>query len=166
MTPEFSRPVPADRIGGGGVSSVVEATQAERRAIAERLRIPAVHALRCAFTLSRGADSARGEIVARGELRAVVVQTCVVSGDDFESEVMDDFRIRFVHAGTETDTDVDEDDELPYEHGMIDLGDAAVEQLALNLDPYPRKPGAELPGEAEELRASPFAALAARKQNN
>ena len=44
--------------------------------------------------------------------------------------------------------------------GTIDLGEAAAEQLALALDPYPRAPGAVLEME-EEPEAAPFAALAA-----
>ena len=42
---------------------------------------------------------------------------------------------------------------------VLDLGEAAAEQLALSLDPYPRAPGAELPEVATEAEANPFAAL-------
>jgi hypothetical protein len=42
---------------------------------------------------------------------------------------------------------------------MIDLGEATTEQLALALDPFPRKPGAEIPPEAKEAPEGPFAAL-------
>jgi uncharacterized metal-binding protein YceD (DUF177 family) len=51
--------------------------------------------------------------------------------------------------------------------GAIDLGELAAEELALNLDPYPRKPGAELAAELGSVQPeneqrsgdSPFAAL-------
>jgi hypothetical protein len=43
---------------------------------------------------------------------------------------------------------------------MLDLGEAAAEQLALALDPYPRKPDARLLGAAEDPPGFPFAALA------
>ena len=49
----------------------------------------------------------------------------------------------------------------PMVDGAVDLGEAAAEQLALALDPYPRAPGAvfePLP-EAEATKVSPFAAL-------
>ena len=45
--------------------------------------------------------------------------------------------------------------------GRIDLGVLAAEFLALGLDPYPRKPGADFaaPAEADISTDSPFAAL-------
>jgi len=54
---------------------------------------------------------------------------------------------------------LDGPDEIPYTGGLIDLGAALAEQLALSLPPYPRKPGAELPPEARDDSANPFAAL-------
>ena len=49
---------------------------------------------------------------------------------------------------------------------MLDLGEAAAEQLGLALDPYPRQPGAELAAAAEDDESSPFAVLAARRRAN
>ena len=49
------------------------------------------------------------------------------------------------------------------EDGKIDLGQYAVEQLALSLDPFPRKPGAEFVQPEEPAEISPFAALKALK---
>jgi uncharacterized metal-binding protein YceD (DUF177 family) len=167
VTPELSRPVAADRIGSGGFSYVVEADAAEREAVAGRLMIPAIEALRCGVTLRRGADASRGEIIAEGALRAAVVRTCVVSADDFPVTVEAAFRVLFVRAGTEREeVDVEADDEIPYENGMLDLGELATEQLALELDPYPRKPGVALPDAEAGATRSPFAALASRKPNN
>ncbi len=77
---------------------------------------------------------------------AAVVRTCVISLDEFETVVEEEFRVRFVPAGTESyDPDPDAEEEIPFTRGVIDLGETAAEQLALALDPYPRKPGAELP---------------------
>ncbi|MDP2117169.1 MAG: DUF177 domain-containing protein, partial [Brevundimonas sp.] len=45
------------------------------------------------------------------------------------------------------------------ENGQIDLGQYAVEQLALRLDPFPRKPGAEFVQPPEPVEISPFAVL-------
>jgi uncharacterized metal-binding protein YceD (DUF177 family) len=154
MTPELQRPelqrlAPADRIGHAPLTSLVEADPAECRAIAARLRIPEVLALACRFTLRR-ADG--GTIDAEGELRARVVRECVVSLEPFEMAVAEDFTVRFVPAGSETDDDDPlTPDEIPYQGGAIDLGEAAVEQLALALDPFPRNPLSVLPDtEADE----------------
>ncbi|HTW71343.1 MAG TPA: DUF177 domain-containing protein [Acetobacteraceae bacterium] len=157
MTPELHRPVPADRIGPEGFDVLVEATPAELAALALRMRIPAVESLRCAFHLVR---LTAATILAEGRLQAHVVQTCVVSLEDFPADIDEAFRVRFVPAGQESDDpDPEADDEIGYAGGMLDLGEAAAEQLALTLDPYPRAPGAELPELDAEAAAHPFAAL-------
>ncbi len=143
MRPELHRPSEISQIGEAGLDHVIEATPAECAALTRRMGVPAVLSLSCRFRLVR----ARGNTVsAEGHLVAAVVRTCVVSLDEFETEVEEDFRVRFVPAGTERyDPDPEAEDEIPFTHGVIDLGETAAEQLALALDPYPRKPGAELP---------------------
>jgi uncharacterized metal-binding protein YceD (DUF177 family) len=161
MTPELHRPFPVERLAHGG-EQVVEATAAERPAIAARLGIPEVVALRCRFELApAGAD---GAIAAHGVLQARVVQECVVSLEPFEADVTEEFSVRFVPFGREGgDDDPLSTDELAYQGGVVDLGEAAVEQLALALNPFPRRPGAMLPEvEAEQESAGPFAALGRR----
>ena len=104
-----------------------------------RLGVPAVTALACRFRLTRIA----GAILAEGRLDALVSRVCVATLDEFEVPVTEEFRVRFVPAGSESnELDLDAEDEIPYRGGLIDLGEAAVEQLALALDPYPRKPDA------------------------
>ena len=49
------------------------------------------------------------------------------------------------------------------EDGEIDLGQYVVEHLALELDPFPRKPGAEFVQPPEPAEISPFAVLKALK---
>jgi len=116
-----------------------------------------VESLRCAFHLVR---LTAATILAEGRLQARVVQTCVVSLEDFPADIDEAFRVRFVPAGQESDDpDPEADDEIGYAGGMLDLGEAAAEQLALTLDPYPRAPGAELPELDAEAAAHPFAAL-------
>ena len=56
----------------------------------------------------------------------------------------------------------DDIDEIPYSGGTIDLGEAAAEQLALALDPYPRIDGAAMP-DFDGEDTGPFAALARRR---
>jgi hypothetical protein len=156
--PEFARPLAIDKIGAG-ITVTVTAGPEECAAIAGRLLIPSVESLRCEWVLSKP----RGTIVdASGSLRATLHQECVVSLDAFAAVVSDEFTVRFVVAGSESDAadDPEQPDELPYEGTVLDLGEAAVEQLALALDPYPRKPGAELPEEIADNPSNPFDALA------
>ena len=150
MKPELHRPVLVAEIGPAGLDSMVEASPAECAALARRMRVPAVLSFSCRFHLTRAVG---GAIAARGRLLASVVRTCVVSLDDFETTLEEDFRVRFVPAGAETDNpDPEAEDEIPFTGTVIDLGEAAAEQLALALDPYPRKPGAELPESEPALR--------------
>lgn len=168
---ELERPVPLDRVTAHGTEISVEATEAERAALARRFALPAVDRLRCRFHLRRGLG---GVVEADGALDASVVQTCVVSLDEFPQAVAEAFELRFVPAGADTgadwgDDDPDEPDVIPYEGGLLDLGEAAAEQLALALDPYPRKPGVSLPEDdadsAEAPEPAPFAALARLRRN-
>lgn len=159
LHPELSRRIQVRSLGlarpatdgtGSGLETVVEATPAECRAMAQRLQVPAVASLRCRFRLDGVTGS--GIVEADGLLHAVLTRTCVATLEDFETNVVEPFQVRFVPAerlGTQPDEalDLDADDDVPYGNGTIDLGEAAVEQLALALDPYPRKPGAELPAD-------------------
>lgn len=167
VRPEFSRRIPVSRIGAGGIEQVIEASGAECRALAERLQLPAVASLTCRFLL---AAPRHGQVAAEGELRAEVTQVCVVSLEPFETTVGERFALRFVPGGPDepasdvvapdlvaADLDLASPDELTYEGDVIDIGEAAAEQLALALDPYPRLPGLARPvdGEAPGPAAGP-----------
>ena len=195
--PELSRRIQVRTLGAArpgtvALDTVLEAGAAECVALARRLDVPVVHSVQCRFRLS-GAD-ASGRVVADGLLQASLDQVCVATLDEFTTTVTEQFTVRFLPAnqmpdqrpsgdGTREDgeaaLDPDEDDDLPYVNGTIDLGEAAAEQLALALDPYPRKPGAALPPEigsvdhpdeeaeaATQERPSPFAVLAAQRRNS
>ncbi|OJY76926.1 MAG: hypothetical protein BGP12_05655 [Rhodospirillales bacterium 70-18] len=168
--PELHRPLAVERIGGAGRDQLVQADAAECAALARRMGIPAVLGLSCRFHLTL---EPRGVVLAEGELDARLVRVCVVSLEEFEAVVAERFRVRFVpeadvaeQEDEEDDAvlDPESDDEIPYRGGTIDLGEAAAEQLALVLDPYPRRPDATLPDAATEAAESPFAALARLKR--
>jgi hypothetical protein len=157
MIPEMQRLIAIDSIPAEGREVTVEATAQECQAVAKRLGVVAVQALSCRMQLALGFG---GAIDAQGKLRASLRQICVVTLEEFDSVTTDEFAVRFVPAGTESDDpDPESVDEIPYEGGAIDVGEAATEQLALILDPYPRKPGATLPEEANDPKESPFASL-------
>lgn len=163
MNPELHRPIELGRIHPTGTDITVEANTGECSALASRMDLPLIHALTCRFHLRPDGNA----VVAHGHLTARVVQTCVVSLDDFEATIEERFLVRFVPSGTENeDDDPDSVDEIPYEGHIIDLGEAAAEQLGLALDPYPRMVGAELPEELDIESRSPFAALKALRQKD
>ena len=151
--PELSRRIPLRRLGVDRPETerlvvLVEADAVECAALARRLDIPAVAGLSCRFGLS-GVDE-DGVVEADGVLRASVTQICVTTTEAFDTVLTECFSLRFVpaellSAQPEVELDLEADDDVPYENGVIDLGEAAVEQLALALDPYPHKPDAGRP---------------------
>ncbi len=142
---ELSRPLALDRIGPHGVSVTVVATADELVSIARRLMIASVPKLSCSFEVKR---SEGGVLLVNGILDAAAEQDCVVTLEPFVQPIHEKFSVHFVPSGSEEpEPEPDAVDQIPYDSSAIDLGEAAVEQLALALDPYPRKPGAALPPE-------------------
>jgi hypothetical protein len=163
-TPEFSRPVEPGRIARVGQENTVTATPEERAALARRFGLPSIEALSCRFTLR---PLAGGVVLAEGVLAARLHQVCVVSLDPFPAMIGEEFAVRFVPEDTlSPEIDLGAEDEVPMTGGLIDLGELAAEQLALALDPYPRRPGAELPEGARDADGGAFAALAALRRPN
>jgi uncharacterized metal-binding protein YceD (DUF177 family) len=167
MDEELSRTIKAGFIHETPQTHAVEADEAARAALARRFGLPAIAALRGDFTLRHE----RGSVIAATlRMQARVTQICVVTLESFEAEIEEVAELRFVPAEDLREPLEDEllpeslaePDELPYANGVIDLGAALAEQLALALDPYPRKPGAALPPEAEAGPIHPFAVLKSR----
>lgn len=168
---DFRRMIAVSRIGEAGLQHTVVARAEEYAAIATYLELAGVKAIKGEFTLQRW----RGKGVRLvGTLTADVVQNCVVTLEPVDAHIEAEFERRFLPAeklnvelAGETDVFVDptaEDPPEPLGHD-IDLGEILIEELALNLDPYPRKAGVEYHGgEVEtEKRANPFGVLAKLK---
>ncbi|WP_270936730.1 YceD family protein [Falsiroseomonas oryzae] len=149
IRPEFSRPV---RLGPERREVSLEATEAERAALAGRFGILGVHALAATLRLE---PEPGGSVRARGTLTAEVEQACVVTLDPVRQPVRVQLDLRILDDGAEPrDDDPDSPDEIESQGGLVDLGEAVAEQLALALDPYPRAEGAVLPPLEEELPAA------------
>ena len=158
---ELCRLLAVERVGQAGMAVLVVANALECAAIAARLMIPAVGSLCCDWLLRPGEG---GMIEARGVLSTTATQICVVSLEPFDSVIREEFLVHFVAAGRDaSQEDPDAPDQIVYEGALIDLGEAAVEQLALVLDPYPRKPGAKLLDLPAECPDGPFDTLAQRR---
>lgn len=156
--PEFSRLLRLGLVGPDGRREVLEADEAERAALARRFGIPAVGSLRAELRLW---PEAGGAVRAEGRLAADVVQSCVVTLEPVPQRVEEGVALRLLPEGAEPQDDADEPDEIPSgAGGVVDLGEAVAEQLALALDPYPRAPDAALPAEASDAAERPMAALA------
>ncbi len=170
MTSEFSRTLPVAQIGMSETSRSIEATPEECALIAERLGLQSLISFSATFRISRQAGG--DEYLAQGRLHARAERTCVVSLDTFTEPADLTFTIRFVTEEASEDEaleapyDYEEGpDEVVYENDMLDLGEAAVQEYALALNPYPRKPGARLEKVSEE-NLNPFAVLKNLSQPN
>ena len=168
--PEFSRPIPIDHVGPAWQTQRIEASEAERAALARRFGILELPALAAEVKLRR--VRAGRFIEASLHLAAEVVQSCVVTLEPVAARIDESTRELYGPIGGEKaaeDVLVDPDSPEPIEGPSLDLGEVVAQHLALSLDPYPRAPGAvgpspEAGGPAE--RPSPFQGLAALKRGN
>lgn len=159
MTPEFHRPIPLARLPEEGREERLLATPAECVALARRFGIPAVNRLEATLRLR---PEPGGSVAVSGRLSAEVVQDCVITLEPVTQAVEEEVSLRILAPGQEPSDDPEAPDEIPAEDGAADLGEAIAEQLSLALDPYPRAPGAALPGAGQDGQATPagpFAAL-------
>jgi uncharacterized metal-binding protein YceD (DUF177 family) len=169
MTAEFSRPIRTDTVGAAAKHLDIEATPAEREALARRFLIPAVGRLTAEVEVTRTGDM----LSAHGSLSAAVTQSCVATDEPVEQEVTEAFEILFrphpAEIGTDEEIELSESelDVVFYDGVTIDVGEAVAETLALALDPYPRSPAAEAAlkeagvksEEEARMESSPFAML-------
>ena len=170
-----------------GIETHRVASPEQRRAVAEALGILGLDRLESRYRITH---LPRGRFRLKGELRAHVVQACVVSLDPVAADLAEPFDLEFwppeavaakaakAQASDESGSgDLEalaDDDPEPLTHNEIEAGRIIYETLATALDPYPRAPGAALDRleagaagpEAGPPPTHPFAALAKLKRTN
>lgn len=162
----FSDPVRLHQVGAG-LNRRLEPDAAARARIARSLDLADLGAFTVDMSLTPTASGWR----LAGRLHAEAVQTCGLTLEPLPVTIDDDFSIALTETPApdpEGEIDLSLDDESPdlVEDGRVDLGQYAVEQLALRLDPFPRKPGAEFVQPREPGEISPFAVLRQLKTGN
>jgi uncharacterized metal-binding protein YceD (DUF177 family) len=168
---EFSRPVEVMQLPAQGRRHDISADAAERKRVAGRLALLDLPKLDASFVAK---PLGAGAVEVSGRLSADVVQQCVVSLEPLPSRIDQDVRVTFsreadADTGAELELSPDEDTPEIIVDGQVDLGEIAVEQLALHLDPYPRAANARFDpiavgvGGGDSATVSPFAALAKLK---
>ena len=170
-------PVIVAQIPDAGLHRELEATAAERQAMAEIAGLREVLSVHASFDV---VPKSGGRVQVTGLVRGRIGQTCVVTLDPIESEIEEEVDLTFApEAEARRLADLIEegqDDEEPPEvadppeaivGGMIDLGRLATDALFLAIDPYPRKEGAVFEAEVTALDPEdhPFAALKALQDN-
>lgn len=154
----YSVPVRLHQVGAG-VTRRLEPDAAERERIARALDLASLDSFVAEVTL----EPAPGGWRLSGRVKASLAQTCGVTLEPLPVKVDAPFTIALAEAAEEEEGEIvitleDESPDL-IEGGQVDLGQYAVEQLALRLDPFPRKPGAEFVQPPEPTEISPFAVL-------
>lgn len=159
MTLSLSDPVRLHQ-AGAGLERRLEPDATTRAAIARELDLQALPAFVADMKLAPISEGWRLD----GRVSASAVQTCGVTLEPLPVEINQVFSLRIVEAA-DTDSgeiviDLEGDDPPDVAtDGRIDLGQYAVEQLALALDPFPRKPGANFTPSQDTEERSPFAVL-------
>ena len=171
--PEFSRVVSLNDLGRDEIRLDLLATAEECAALAWRFGLSAITGLRALGGLKRLGG---GQVRLRVTLEAEVSQTCVVTLDPVVNRIEEDLDILFEPERRDSAApDIAFDpaaDREPLMGDSLDVGEIVAEELALSLDPYPRRPGIALdigPGgraaeAGEKPRSGPFEALAALKR--
>lgn len=168
LQPPFSHPVPVATLHGETHLKLVPDAEARAR-IAKFLRLHAIDAFRLDMTITQASN---GLVNVEGRLEAKAWPICGVSLEPFEEAVSETLTVRLAPESliermtkrAEENNDEDFEPPDPIVEGTIDFGELATEFLALSLNPFPRKPGAEfVGGDPVEPDPSPFDTLKALK---
>ena len=171
MTKDFSHTVRLAEIPASGLMVSLSADEAARRQIAREHGLVALERLEAQLAVKPWFDG--GEI--SGRWQADYVQTCGVTLERMDQRQSGDFTVRAVPPGSlhapveEAEAEIDlEADESPdiAEGGVIDLAAYVVEHLALDIDPFPRKPDAQFTPPDDGVELSPFAVLKRLRQED
>lgn len=154
----YSEPVRLHQVGGG-VTRTLEPDAAARARIARALDLASLDAFVAEMTLAPSPGGWR----LSGRVKASLAQICGITLEPLPVEIDAPFTVSLAEAAEEDSDEIvitlDDESPDPIEDGRVDLGQYAVEQLALLLDPFPRKPGAEFVQPPEPTEISPFAVL-------
>lgn len=161
----WTHPLRLHELARGPVRLTLEPDAGQRAAIAGELGLESLPALTADVTVKAWLDGAE----LAGRFKAVVEQICSVSLDPFEQPLEGQIDVRVVPAGSpnagtaeggEVELDPDAADPPDVLAGdAVDVAAYVVEHLALEIDPFPRKPGAEFEFTPPQVEESPFAVL-------
>ena len=168
----WTHPIRLGELTRGPIEVRLAPDTAVRQALAKHLALESLPALVADLRVRPWLDGA--EIT--GRFTATVGQICGVSLDPFEQDLSGEIALQVVPPGSpnaydeseggvlELDLDTPEPPDV-LEGDEIDLAHIVVEHLALAIDPFPRKPGAEFVYTPDTPEESPFAVLKALKKD-
>ena len=165
MTDAWDKPVRLHEVRGL-LRLKLAPNDAQRQAIAKQLGLVSLPALEADVTLKPWLDG----VELKGRFWATVEQVCGVSLDRFEQDVDGEIDVRAAPQGSPNAGGEDPAGEIELDpeaadppdvlvNDQIDVASYVVEHLALEVDSFPRKPGATFDYNPPEDDISPFAAL-------
>ncbi|WP_104665749.1 YceD family protein [Ensifer adhaerens] len=171
--PAFSYPVKVGHISANAVSVHLSANERERKALAALWNINEVLSLEADLQIARWKKDG---VKIKGDVKARIVQSCVVTLEPVEADIDESVEAILVPEGSRLARQASNDGgemildpdgpDIPdtFTGDTIDAGVVVSEQVALAIDPYPRKPGVTF-GEriestaADDKKPNPFAVL-------
>jgi uncharacterized metal-binding protein YceD (DUF177 family) len=165
MSQAWTTPVRLHELARGPLVVRLEPDEAERAKLAHDVGLETLPSLTAELTLKPWLDG----VEITGRFDAVVEQICAVTLDPFEHALSGEIEVRAVPEGSphapadragELEYDPDQPDPPDVLAGdAVDLAAYVAEHLALEVDPFARKPGAAFEYASPEPDDSPFAAL-------
>ena len=169
MQREFSFPLKIDELGQGEQTYNLRADKEQREWLTKILQVPAVNSFVASIKLNF--QKKKGLLNIKGKVTANIGLISVITLEEFDKDYVADFSINYdTNAKYEDIYQDDEDINLDVPdivmNGKIDLGDIAIEQLALVLEDHPRQEGEEFASviEGTNQENNPFAVLAKLKK--
>ena len=173
----ISHPVSVARLPQRGMPLNLVATIEERAALAREFGLIEVKEFSADLTVAKW----RGDgVKVTGTVSADIVQACSLTLEPLDARVENEVdavyvpeHSRLARVNADANGEIVLDPEGPdapetFVGDHIDMGQVAAEFFGLAIEPYPRKPGAELPPvqdiDKEPAKVSPFAKLADIKQ--
>jgi uncharacterized metal-binding protein YceD (DUF177 family) len=165
MSADWTHPLRLHELARGPVTVTLEPDAEQRAKAARDLNLQSLPKLTATVTVKPWLDGAE----LTGRFKAVVEQVCSVTLDPFEQRLEGEIHVRAVPEGSpnagadeggEVELDLEAEDPPDVLNGeIVDVAAYVIEHLALEIDPFPRKPGAEFEYTPPTEEESPFAVL-------
>ena len=163
----FSYPIQIDKLTLAEKNFIITADKAQNLWITEVFQVEGVNFFTAQLSVKKEKNTSL--IKVSGKAESEIVQKSVISLENFAKKYESEFTVFFDTKATYTQIredfeDINEDAPEPVENGEIDLAAAAMEQIAILLDDYPRQDGEIFAFESEfdeqtDAENNPFAVL-------
>lgn len=159
-----------DDVAGDGMRFHLRADDEELGSLTKRLGVVEVESVEAWLDVARTGEPR--EIMLQGRVCARLVQSCVVTLEPVVETIDAPLVLKLTdhEQDDEIELELGEDADDPPEEvegGIVDLGDIVAQQVALEMEPFPRAPEAAFKDAASEsddpepTTPNPFEALAA-----